>query len=107
MRNRVQLLAASLLPVLFPVGAWAADGVLLVQTVDTGAGTTLTSSQIRVEPTRIRTEIDDGSGRQQVVIFDGTKEVLYVRCFFRPRSTRSVAVVSCYACSRTKVKRLR
>jgi hypothetical protein len=63
---------------LLTVPAAAADGVLLVQRVDDGANTTASSSQVQMEPNRIRTEVHDGDGRRQVVIFNGATEVLYV-----------------------------
>lgn len=78
MRARILLLSAFALSVLCPSTLWAADGVLLVQSIDDGASTTAVSSQVHMEPNRIRTEIHDGDGRRQVVIFDGTKSVLYI-----------------------------
>lgn len=65
------LLIASL-----PAAAWAADGILLVQQV-TGADTSVTS-EVRLEADRLRTEVADPSGRSQVVIFDGTKDVIVI-----------------------------
>lgn len=72
------LLLAACFASLFVLPAAAADGVLLVQTVDDGAKTTAASSQVQMESTRIRTEIHDGDGRRQVVIFNGATEVLHV-----------------------------
>jgi hypothetical protein len=78
MRSRVLLLAAFVVCALCPSALWAADGVLLVQSVNDGASTTATSSQVHLEPNRIRTEVHDGDGRRQVIIFNGTTEVLYI-----------------------------
>lgn len=78
MRARVLLLSAFVVSALCPSASWAADGVLLVQSVNDGAKTTATSSQVHLEPNRIRTEIHDGDGRRQVVIFNGATEVLYI-----------------------------
>jgi Domain of unknown function (DUF4412) len=59
------------------VPALAADGVLIVsETVTAGMAVT---SRVQMEPTRMRAEVMVPSGGgQQVVIFDGTKEVLYI-----------------------------
>ncbi len=71
------ILAAGLVLVgLAPALASAADGVLLVQTI--ASGTTKTTSQVQLEPNRIRTVVADGSGREQVVTFDGTRDVLFI-----------------------------
>lgn len=72
------LVLATCLAGLVAVPAAAADGVLLVQSVNDGANTTATSSQVQMEPNRIRTEIHDGDGRRQVVIFNGATEILYI-----------------------------
>ncbi len=72
------LLLATCLAGLVAVPAAAADGVLLVQSVNDGASTTATSSQVQMESNRIRTEIHDGDGRRQVIIFNGATEVLYI-----------------------------
>jgi hypothetical protein len=78
MRHRALLLSAFVVSALSPSMSWAADGVLLVQSVNDGARTTATSSQVHLEPNRIRTEIHDGEGRRQVIIFNGATEVLYI-----------------------------
>lgn len=78
MRIRNLLLSAFVVSALCPSVLLAADGVLLVQTVDDGAKTTASSSQVHLEPTRVRTEVHDGEGRRQVVIFNGVTEVLYI-----------------------------
>lgn len=72
------LLLATCLAGLTAVPAAAADGVLLVQRVDDGANTTAASSQVQMEPNRIRTEVHDPAGRRQVLIFNGATEVLYI-----------------------------
>jgi len=56
--------------------ASAADGVLVVETT-TMNGTPRTS-QVQIEPNRIRTEVTGPDGSSQVVIFDGAKQVLYL-----------------------------
>jgi hypothetical protein len=78
MRPSVLLLSAFVLGALSPSTARAADGVLLVQSISDGAKTTATSSQVQMEPNRIRAEVHDGDGRRQVVIFDAVNEVLYI-----------------------------
>jgi hypothetical protein len=77
-RSRILLLSACVVSALWPSTLLAADGVLLVQSVSDGAKTTATSSQVHLEPTRIRTEVHDGDGRRQVIIFNGATEVLYI-----------------------------
>jgi hypothetical protein len=52
----------------------AADGILLVQR--TTSGTSTQTAQVQIEKTRMRTEVADPRGAMQVVIFDGTKQVL-------------------------------
>ena len=54
--------------------ALAADGVLMVQRITTG--TNVTTTEVQIEKTRMRTEITDPSGDKQVVIFDGGRQVL-------------------------------
>jgi len=54
----------------------AAEGIQIVQRVTSGASPTTT--QMQIESTRLRTEITDQNGASQVVIFDGTKQVLYI-----------------------------
>lgn len=56
--------------------AWAADGVLLVQKVTSGSGTP-TTHQIQIEPHRMRMETGGANGAASV-IFDGTKQVMYI-----------------------------
>lgn len=57
--------------------AYAADGVLIVQKITTGNGTTQTH-QVQMEAHRMRAESGDMAGGKQVMIFDGTKQVLTV-----------------------------
>jgi hypothetical protein len=54
----------------------AADGVLVVSKMTTG--TTTRTSQIQIERNRMRAEMNDPSGGRQIVIFDGTKQVMYI-----------------------------
>lgn len=76
--RRTILLSAFVFSAVCPSSLWAADGVLFVQTIDDGANTTAASSQVNLEPNRIRTEVHDADGRRQVVIFNGEAEVLYI-----------------------------
>lgn len=76
MRRHLSILFASLVVGFVPVAAQAADGVLIVQTITNG--TTTTKSEVQIEPTRMRTEVSDGAGRRQSIIYDGNKDVLYV-----------------------------
>ena len=54
----------------------AADGVLIVER--TTVGDSARTSQIRIEPERMRVEIPGAGGGSQVVIFDGAKQVMWV-----------------------------
>ncbi len=54
----------------------AADGVLIVS--KTTIGTTVRTSQLQIERSRMRTEMNDPSGASQTVVFDGTKHVMYM-----------------------------
>jgi hypothetical protein len=56
--------------------ASAAQGVLVVET-STVNGTPRTT-QVQIEPTRMRTEIAGQNGTSQIVIFDGGKQILYM-----------------------------
>ena len=56
--------------------ASAAQGVLVVET-STVNGTPRTT-QVQIEPTRIRTEVAGQNGASQIVIFDGGKQILYM-----------------------------
>ena len=61
------------------VMAWplyAADGVLIVE--KTTSGSSVQSSQIQIEPTRMRVESISPAGEKQVFVFDGTKQVLWM-----------------------------
>jgi hypothetical protein len=67
--------AAPLLCVLFATApVRAADGVLIVQRMTTG-GTTATT-EVQIEPNRLRAEVADPTGARQTVIFDGGKQVM-------------------------------
>lgn len=63
---------------LLPASVLAADGVLIVQTVSDGAATTAASGRVQLEANRVRTEFTDDNGRRQVVIYDGTKDVVWM-----------------------------
>ena len=54
--------------------ASAADGIQLTQTRT--SGTTVQTVQIQLDNTHMRTEIKDASGKSQIVLFDGTNQVL-------------------------------
>ena len=56
--------------------ASAAQGVLVVET-STVNGSPRTT-QVQIEPTRMRTEIANQNGATQVVVFDGSKQILYM-----------------------------
>jgi hypothetical protein len=58
-------------------GLGAADGVLISQRTTTGGGAPQTS-QVQIEKNRMRTEVADPSGTKQSVVFDGTKQTLYI-----------------------------
>jgi len=62
--------------VLMPAVLRAADGVLLVQSVTNGTAAA-TSSQVQLEPNRLRTELQI-DGRLQVIVFDAAKGVLHI-----------------------------
>lgn len=62
--------------VLRPAGLLAADGVLLVQSMTTGAAAP-TSTEVQLEPNRMRTEMQ-ADGRRQVIVFDAAKGVLLI-----------------------------
>jgi hypothetical protein len=60
-----------------PRPAAAAQGMLVIQRVTTG--TNVVTSQMQIEPTRMRTDIAVGpAGGRQVAIFDGAKQVMYL-----------------------------
>jgi hypothetical protein len=54
----------------------AAQGVLIVE--QTTAGDKVQTSRIRIEPERMRAEVAGAAGATQVVIFDGTKQVMWI-----------------------------
>lgn len=78
MRPAILLLAAFVFGAGTSVSLEAADGILLIQTLDDGASTTAASNEVQIEPTRIRMEAFDPNGRRQVVIFDGNVETLWI-----------------------------
>jgi hypothetical protein len=64
---------------MIPVMAWpasAADGVLVVERTTTGAS--VRESRIEIEPRRIRVELSEAGGAGQVVVFDGTRQVMWM-----------------------------
>ncbi len=60
---------------LLPVHVWAAQGVVIAQTVTTNGKPT--TSEVHVTQQRMRADIDSPNGRQ-TVIFDGPKQLLYI-----------------------------
>lgn len=54
----------------------AAQGVLLVQQMTMGGS--VRTTQIQIEPQRMRAEVADQDGKTQVVIFDSAKQVMWV-----------------------------
>jgi len=54
----------------------AAEGLQIVQRVTSGPNPVTTQTQL--ENTRLRSEITDQKGTAQVIIFDGSKQVLYI-----------------------------
>ena len=60
---------------LLPVHVWAAQGVVIAQTVTSNGKPT--TSEVQVTQQRMRADIDSPNGRQ-TVIFDGPKQLLYV-----------------------------
>lgn len=61
---------------LAPLPAFAADGVVMVQTITTGSN--VARSEVQMSRTHLRTDLVDAAKRQQVIIYDGTKDVLYI-----------------------------
>ena len=53
---------------------WAADGVQI--TVKVTSGTDTRTTQAQFDKTRMRTEVKSSTGGNEIVIFDGTKQVL-------------------------------
>lgn len=77
MRMKVMVRATAVVGVLWlPAGAVrAADGLLIVQKVTTGTGAPLVN-QTQIDSTRMRTESASPTGAKQVVLFDGTRQVM-------------------------------
>lgn len=75
MTSRLFAVCATVALALAAETALAADGVLIVQRVTSGA--TTTTSQIQIEKTRMRSEIGAGADAQ-ILIFDGAKQTVYV-----------------------------
>jgi hypothetical protein len=74
MRTTQTLLALIAAIGLTAAPATAASGVLIAQKVT--SGTTTTTNQSQIEHTRMRSEIVSSTGRKQIVLFDGTTQVL-------------------------------
>jgi len=74
MRTAQTLIALVAVIALTAAPARAASGVLIAQKVTNGSTTTTTQSQI--EPTRMRSEIASSAGRKQTVVFDGAAQVM-------------------------------
>jgi hypothetical protein len=55
----------------------AAEGVLIMQRTTTSGGSQKTS-QVQIEKNRMRTEMTDANGAKTAVVFDGTKQVMYM-----------------------------
>lgn len=70
------LLTMTVVGLVTPAVAHAADGVLLVQSVTSGTSPAITS-QIQLEANRMRTEMDV-DGRRQIIVFDGAKGLLHI-----------------------------
>src|SRR5436190_21410387 len=56
--------------------AAAADGVLIAQKVTTG--TDVRTTQMQMDKNHMRAEVSGANGAKQVVVFDGTRQVLLV-----------------------------
>jgi hypothetical protein len=56
--------------------AAGADGVLIVSRVTTGSDTT--TNQVQMDKNRMRAEVKGAAGANQVVVFDGTKQVMVI-----------------------------
>ena len=53
---------------------YAADGILIVEKTTSGGASH--TSQVQIEPTRMRAESTGANGERQAIVFDGTKQVL-------------------------------
>lgn len=56
--------------------ALAADGVLISEKTTTGTGSEM--HQIQIDKTRMRAETSSREGEKQVVVFDGSKQVMWI-----------------------------
>jgi hypothetical protein len=70
------LAGAGLCAVTLHARASGADGVLIVTRVTTGTDTT--TSQVQMDKNRMRAEVSGASGANQIVVFDGTKQVMVI-----------------------------
>jgi hypothetical protein len=75
MRPGYTTAAVSAALVLTAAAAGAADGILIAQKTTTSSGAVATS-QIQIERTRMRAEMNGPTGRTQTVIFDGDAQVM-------------------------------
>lgn len=75
MRLMVTAMAVAFALCVSAVTARAADGLLIVQKTTSGAGAPQVN-QIQIDSTRMRAESTGPTGGKQVVMFDGTKQVL-------------------------------
>lgn len=72
-RTSFSLAAAA---VLLAAPLYAADGVLIVEKTTTGTATR--TNQMQIEKTRMRGANAGANGEQQTMVFDGTKQVLWM-----------------------------
>jgi len=75
--NRLPIVAALFFHLAAPSMGQAADGIFMTQRVTAG-GAPITTVQVQIEATRMRTEMAGPDGAINVTIFDGSKQVLYI-----------------------------
>ena len=73
-RTLPQMFAVGLVLSALAVRVYAADGVVLVQQMTGTMGTT--SSHAQVTKSKIRSEITNGQGQRQILVFDADRQVL-------------------------------
>ena len=76
MRLTTKTAAAAAAIILATLPLQAADGVLIVE--KTTSGTATTTSQIQIEKTRMRAEVQGQANARQTIVFDGEKQVLWM-----------------------------
>src|SRR5688572_15397015 len=69
---RVAVAAAAVCSVTSPLQA--AEGFLMAERTVSGGATR--TSQVQIEPGRMRTETTGPAGEKQIIVFDGTRQVL-------------------------------